>query len=271
MRVAILISGEYRTFGICRKTMKFLDDPRADIYVSTWNRTFYKNKKLNLDKVEEVNRLRVEADLGRKAVIRIDPYHIFGNSLKYNSNMIFRWKAGFELIKQSRIKYDYVLVVRPDLFFNTTWPLDLDSISQFDDTLGLAWVTHPSKLNDVLFASSYETMSKLFNDLTVETWNNSSEGDWHVWWHEFCSQRVAGIENFVEYGYCSFGRCFIDSESTGEDAEIAANDWRDIKLLAHVDLHGMECLSWPGAWSLAIYQTAKDKWDRGYFNRYVNA
>ena len=271
MKIAILISGEYRTFGICRKTMKFLDDPRADIYVSTWNRAFYKNKKLNLDKAEEVNRVLVESHLGKKASIRIDPYHIFDNTLKYNSNMIFRWKAGFELIKNSRIKYDYVLVVRPDLFFNTSWPLSLDSIFQYTDTIGSVWKTHPTKLNDVLFASSYATIEKLFNELTVDSWNKASEGDWHIWWYDFCAARSTSIEGIADYDYCSFGRYFITDESDGPGAEQAALDWRDIKLLEHVDLNGMECLVWPGSWSLAVYQTAKDKWDSGYFNKYMNA
>lgn len=55
MKIVVLISGEYRKFDMCRPTMKFLDDPRVDVYISVWDTTRYVLPLINLDATESVD------------------------------------------------------------------------------------------------------------------------------------------------------------------------------------------------------------------------
>src|SRR4051812_24506607 len=99
-RTAVLISGEWRKFDITRKTMSFLDNSDVDVYISTWDRTIFSSKKINLHHEVEVSEEAIRKDLGRPATIRIDDHKSFDEieKQKYNCKMINRWLAGFELI-----------------------------------------------------------------------------------------------------------------------------------------------------------------------------
>jgi hypothetical protein len=83
MKIAILISGEYRTFSHCRRTMSLLDDPRADIYVSTWDSSSYVSSKINLNVTEVVTEEQIKSDLGISATILIEPQSLI-KEIKYN-------------------------------------------------------------------------------------------------------------------------------------------------------------------------------------------
>lgn len=65
-RIAVIISGEYRTFDICRKTMTFLDNENVGVYFSTWDRTVQSNKYLNYHIDETVTINRIKSALGDK-------------------------------------------------------------------------------------------------------------------------------------------------------------------------------------------------------------
>lgn len=107
MKIAVLISGEYRKFDICRPSMHFLNDPDIDVYISTWDKTHYLRSVINLSKYEEVTVDKIQETLQRPATIEIESTEIQKKlPEKYSSSMIHRWKRGFEMILNSGIDYE---------------------------------------------------------------------------------------------------------------------------------------------------------------------
>ncbi len=108
---------------------------------------------------------------------------------KYNSKMIHRWVKGLELIQQSGVEYDYVFVVRPDLFFDPGHPIPplAELLSNIDtNCLYAGWsdnCNETKRLNDVHFIATFDSLKKIINDETSTLWNNSAEDDWHIWWY----------------------------------------------------------------------------------------
>jgi len=267
MKIAVLLSGEYRTFRHCRKTMSFLDDPRVDIYVSIWNTSTYKSPAINLDVTEWVDRSQVIRHLGKSAVdILIDSQNII-KEVKYNTKMIYRWKAGIEMIKKSGIHYDYIIILRPDLFFRHG--INLDHVKNYSDSLGVAWAIPTSlenkKLGDVLFLSSYHIMVGLFNQLKVESWTQDREYDWHKWWYNFCEKKVPLIKEAREFDHCTFYRYITRDSSSFDSVFRSHQDWRDLHIIYQLNEHGRDFLK--GIWPEDIIKSAEDKWNSGYFRK----
>ena len=251
MKIAILISGEYRTFSVCRKTMAFLDDPCVDIYFSTWNTNVYSVPAINFYRKEYITESRILTDLGKSAVIEIEDENSI-DIKKYNTKMIHRWIKGFELIKNSGIEYDYVLIVRPDIFFNNASKF-LDTIESYSETVGVAW-------SDLLLVSSYEKIKEIFNDLTIDSWVNSKEHNWHIWWDNFIA-KYSSVDTPV-LNRVTFCRVWANDNHTFEDLVDIQNDWRDLILI-----HEHRVLGWT-SWPKEIIDNAERKWDKGLFNKY---
>lgn len=269
MKIAVLISGEYRTFKHCRRTMNFLDDERVDIYVSTWDSSSYVNLKINLNETELVTKEQVELDLGKQATILIDPQDSV-KQIKYSTKMMDRWQAGMKLIKDSNKEYDYVIVMRPDLFFNG--PVSLDNLSECNDSLGVAWSTESSlatkSLPDILFVSTYSNMQKLIDSLDIDDWINGPEGDWHTWWHNHCTRHFI-ITPALNLSHCTFYRYLVDDPlSSFNEVFSAQQDWRDAQILYQIDTIGRNALE--TAWNEHVIANAERKWRDGYFDKFRN-
>jgi len=269
MKLAILISGEYRKFDVSRKTMLFLDNPNVDIYVCTWDKTIYSSKKIDFYKEYDVNEEIILRDLGRYANIKIDKHDSIKET-KYNCKMINRWLNGFEMIKNSGIEYDYILIMRTDLYFQFISIPNFESLEKYDNGIGVAWATslHLGKLGDILFISSYENIAKLFNKLTIDSWSTDTEDDWHIWWYKFVYNLFPNIINSSEFDHLTFCRYWATNENTFNEIVKIYHDWRDLRLLHEIDLMGTEWLNNGNVWSIDVVDNAKAKWIEGYFEKY---
>jgi hypothetical protein len=265
-KIAVLISGEYRKFDICRRRMSFLDFDFVDVYVSTWAETTYICEKLNIRETIPVTEEEIRLVLNRSATVSVDsPKYTSG---KYNSPMIDRWINGYNLIKNSNVDYDYIIVSRPDLFFHAM-PNNLKWISNYEDSVGFAWAASSkfSKLSDVVIVSSFKKMSEIFESLSVDMWRNDHlEYDWHIWWHKFVTEKCQ-IKDLDELNNCTFCRYWVNADATSDDVVRVSHDWRDLKVLH-------QCDTWPehkvkDTWSENIVMTAKAKWESGYFEKYL--
>lgn len=267
MKIAVLISGEYRTFGLCRSTMKFLDDPRVDIYFSTWDKTIYNVPKINFHKEEIVTEEHIRKDLGKDVVIDIEPHNLF-QEVRYNSKMIHRWKRGFELIKNSNIDYDFVLVMRPDLYFSEFADHSFSFIEQYRDRLAAGWLDPnlPGFLNDVMLLSSYERMIQLFDSLTIDEWIHSENADWHTWWHSFTIKHFPIIEDLSELARCTFCRPWVNELHTFGQVSKIQEDWSDLIVLQLIDGVGRDIIS--ARWPKDTLSRADNKWNSGLYNQY---
>lgn len=268
MRIAVLISGEYRTFGLCRKTMSFLDHPDIDIYFSTWDKTIYDMPKIGLHINEDVTIERIRKDLGKDATIEIEPHNLIIEE-RYNAKMIHRWKRGIELIKNSNIEYDFVLIIRPDLIFEPSVDNSFNFVEKYRDILAAGWGYQLDKnfLNDVILLSSYKKIIELFDTLTIDKWVASENGDWHTWWYSHAVVQIPDIEHFPEMSCCTFCRCWANSESTFADIVDFQHDWSDLKILQLADNSDMDTIDkhWPSGTS----QRITDRWSSGWYKKYI--
>lgn len=238
VKTAVLISGEYRTFDICRSTMTILDNPDVDVYFSTWNKTMCKNELLGVDINEEITYDRVRAALRRNACILIEDVNQCVEQ-KYNSKMIHRWKTGFELIRASGVQYDYVLVVRPDLFFDLSNP-KLDDLIADVNELQVGWYSNDGLLPDCVFGGRIDTVTKLFDRLSVVKWVTASEIDWHTWWAAFIEQIGIHATSFrisVGFTFCRYPVPQVADFSSVVDTGVV---WRDSRIVASVRAYGRE-------------------------------
>lgn len=270
MKVAVIISGEYRTFKYCRHTIPFLDDKRVDVYFSTWNKNVYTCPKIDLIARETVTEEMIINDLGFKpSGMIVEDFESFEEE-KYNSKMIHRWTLGFKMIIDSAIKYDYVIITRPDMFYRGGL-VDLDSLTDLKDSLGVIW-THSlkeGKLADITMASSFEIMKDIIDSLNVIDWINSNTDNWHIWWHDYCKSKTNVVDIGDNYSECIFYRYIVPNNTTDYPMVMSyEDDWRHLRILHEIDLHGRSTLL--EHWSEETIQEAERKWSEGYFDKYRN-
>lgn len=250
--------------------MTFLDDPRVDIYFSTWDKSIVHNDRLNLHIEDDITEEKVRQDLGLPATVLVEQSSGFVEK-RYNSKMIHRWLKGFELIKNSGKEYDYVMVLRPDLFFNTDFHpvINLDKLSEIEDKLLMTWVgidIHTRGfLQDQMFISSYKKADELFSRLTIAEWENAVEGDWHKWWYSFCYPIFREIKNLD--CHFTFGRALITSNHTFSDVWSVSHLWRDATIINDCQRWGREHVL--TAWPEEVIASAEKRLKDGTFDKYT--
>lgn len=177
VKIAILIVGEYRSFAKCRKTMFFLDqDLDKDIYISTWNVTNtinplshnHPNFNTYSPLIREVTKEEIVNDIGLPATIATHDFIKNGIPPIING-----WNLGIDLVKKSNIHYDYLLMFRPDTYFNNNlegqnWlnsTILVDNLDIYRSSIG---VRNPSfghrNLDDQLYFSTFENMEMILGN-----------------------------------------------------------------------------------------------------------
>lgn len=268
-KIAVLISGEYRKFDVTRKTMSFLDQPNVDVYFSTWDRTTYSLPSVGLQIEETVTKEKILKVLGKHGTIRIDSHDLLPKK-KYNVKMIHRWLAGFKLIENSGIKYDYVVILRPDMFFSKNPVPELVNLDKFNNGIGFSWATsmHIGLLPDVLFISTFENMKNLIDNLSIFDWSFNKENNWHKWWYEYVKNKFE-IFNIEELSYLTFCRYWANNENNFEKVLEIQHDWRDIKLLDDYHRWGEEHVL--KVWPTEIIEAARLKSSMDFYKKYERA
>ncbi len=258
MKVAVLISGELRTFEICRPNMTFLDDPRAEVYVSTWDSTRVQSRTLDLNYSVQHDLEHVQRLAGPQTRhVLLESYEHFRDSplnTKYNVALIYRWLAGARAIFNSGESYDYLLVCRPDLFFHPEAPLRLDMVD--GPGLAVAWFTPGILLQDHLLCCSFEDAKRLFSDELLQGWLHAGDtADWHTWWTQFVAEKFHTFrrlgQNRVGMQFC---RPIVPRFPTVDDVNAAQWAWRDAQIIDLVDAHGIETQY--AVWNPAIVDQA---------------
>lgn len=115
MKIAVLISGEYREFPIAHKFWTFLSWPDVDCYFATWKYSFATQADISIESPKELitpdqihNYIKVvDFDISERVV----------TDQKYYTGwaMINRWNTAISLMQKSGIHYDRVILIRPDL------------------------------------------------------------------------------------------------------------------------------------------------------------
>ena len=192
IKIAVLIVGEYRTFPYCYKTMYFLHQPEntgidVDLYISTWSRTRTTNPPINCGGGVDItpNYIDVTEDdirnvITRDAVIKVHPYLENNHTFQL---MHHGWYLGFKLIEDSGNIYDYVYVMRPDLFYRQPSFFMNPFDTNYDNSIGVITPNSADNLSDCEFFSTYDNIKRLLSSDIFEL--DSTIGEIHQIWYEY--------------------------------------------------------------------------------------
>lgn len=196
---AVVFIGEFRTFPICRPTMKFLDQqmPKIDVYVSTWDITTTVNnlRRGDLttyhdrnDYVRDISGSEIKHMFNNCKVVKIQDFSELGDS-RYGSPIINHWRWGLDLVRKSGIKYDYVLILRPDLFFSPNSYFNLEKFSLYKNAIGTDPKPTEGIMTDTVLFSEYNNICKFIDNFDSEFWHTNKLG-WHDALYQYATREL---------------------------------------------------------------------------------
>ena len=228
-KIAVLIFGEYRSFDLCVRTY----DPILagnDIYFSTWDESHQTNPLDNTltHNVVGITDAKIRNILSDYNVVAtcIDHYeHSYWSRIRYNAPMLHRIHRGLNLIRESGIQYDIIIVTRPDIYFNTFHtPIDWDMLC--NGKLYASWFHNEGFLSEHLLISRADIiMSNIF--MSESDWQTCDETDWHKRFHNHVLSSGIKIENMSFMPSLVFVRPNIETINSYDDAHSNFIFWRD--------------------------------------------
>jgi hypothetical protein len=203
LKIAVQVFGHMRTFEKCAPSLKkyFLRYYDCDIFIHTWStldhdtQTWHKHRKSghSIDQSQFENKIQslyspkkikiehqVPEDLGTYEASSSRTLSIHGiQSMFYSMEQVNKLRESYEC--QSKTKYDYVLMIRPDILLKTRLRIEQFTklFSEGEEANGVFSCGHNNKpiVNelrfagaiDVMFFAKPQTMAKLLNDHQVIT------------------------------------------------------------------------------------------------------
>lgn len=266
-KIAILISGEFRNFNITKKTIPILEDSRVSVFVSTWsnvNTTSFKNVIIS----EEI----IKSYFQKPPIqIIIDDYEKLNNKQVFPIPMIDRWISGFKMIDDT---YDIVLIIRPDLFFDTDRPITFDDIVNCNDVIKFINLPDSFKqegrLPDLGFCAEYNVLKELLNNLDHDwmEWNNNTKGwkKWHFWWFDYVSKHIRSEKIIaLQDNIIPICRDWCNKTHSFEEVTNINNDFAYYKVIEDINKYGYKIAMAPDT---ALFVKALNLYKSGYFDKY---
>jgi len=194
MKIAILLSGEYRTFSECAESMIFLNDPAVDVYFSTWSTSTYNIDFLNIHETTAITPEHISNYiLGKDVTINIAD--VPADKTGTIDRMINRWVTGMDMIIKSEIVYDYIFILRPDLYFiKPIYEICQDVETHIEKDIFYMIESNgfeQQKLTDLYMISTPDVLTKIINSDLVTNWTTASNlsQEWHHWWYTYVNTR----------------------------------------------------------------------------------
>ena len=124
MKTAVLVSGMCRQFDIAVKSWKFLNDLDCDVYFSTWKKSVQSSKVLNMHVEEDIteNTILEHIPTAKIKIYDVNDFDFPGDISYHNDKHLFLMKSSLNMIKESGVEYDMLIMTRPDnySFYNYT-------------------------------------------------------------------------------------------------------------------------------------------------------
>jgi hypothetical protein len=163
-KIAVLVCGQLREFNIAVKSWNGLFDLNCDFYFSTWDKSSQSDFKwVNyLNPVTEVTKNMITDKIpnAHVSVLNEDKYNNI-NKYKITDKQILHWKNALKMCVDSGVKYDVIIVTRPDAF------VQLPDLENHIDNLKECEIRNtgdeniPKFFEDILFMGKFNTM-KIF-------------------------------------------------------------------------------------------------------------
>ena len=183
-KIAVIVYGMYREFDIAVNSWKFIEDSDFDFYFSTWSKSIQKCEPLGYDLNEDVIPEMISKHISNAVIdivnedgVKFD-FNGLTPSLINSTKMIYHWKNGLKLIKESGKEYDLIVLMRPDSYIR----LNDDGIKKLkecnlDDRIYGCNYIHITGINlyfliDTFFCGTFDNISKLIDTLPNKITNN---------------------------------------------------------------------------------------------------
>ncbi len=116
MKTAVLVSGMCRQFDIAVKSWKFLNHLNCDVYFSTWKKTVQSSKVLNIHIEEEITEDMILKYIpnAKIKIYDVSDFDFPGDRFYHNDKHLFLMKSSLNMIKESGVEYDMLILTRPD-------------------------------------------------------------------------------------------------------------------------------------------------------------
>jgi hypothetical protein len=120
MKTALCIYGMFKEFPRVVRSWKFLNHIDYDVYFSTYSINVERSDRLEIHVIEPVNKSDIISAFPSAGLVEINFSDYYGDKfikhLGHNSNrMLYHWKKCWEMLIRADIKYDRVILIRPDL------------------------------------------------------------------------------------------------------------------------------------------------------------
>lgn len=167
MKLAVLVYGMYREFDTVVKSWDFLNNIDCDVYFSTWNVSKQKNTRLGIVVDEEVTEERIKKHIPN-AIVSVQSEDTF-TELANPQKLIYHWKNCLKMVKDSGIKYDLIMLTRPDSYKVISQPHQrLFKYNKPNTIYGLDKIIFNNGepfIQDIFFIGNFDVISNLIETI----------------------------------------------------------------------------------------------------------
>jgi hypothetical protein len=218
MKIAVFVYGMYREFDVAVKSWDFLFKMDCDFYFSTWSKSTILHYPTNtfIEKPVTIEMITNHIPNAKVELLDEEKYMIdnenvkddYNNKLVNSEKMIHHWKNCLKMCKNSGIKYDQIMLMRPDGYFLIKFPYENLIKFNRDNILygkgnGIQInhdLTHT--INDVFFIGNESTISRFIevlpNKLDKFNGNNiHSELSESILLNKFFYVGIIGFDSYI--------------------------------------------------------------------------
>ena len=180
MKIAVLVYGQYRDFDISITTWDFINHLDCDFYFSTWDKSIQTSEKLNITSSFDVNGDMIKKFIPNSKISILNESIILDTGIALEENtrkIIYHWKNGLKMIKESNVNYNMVFLLRFDTIF--TINCDYDEILKLNEDKTLYYDgrgdVENKTVSDLFFISKFEVLSEFIDKLNDNATNIHTE------------------------------------------------------------------------------------------------
>lgn len=168
-KIAVLVCGQLREFNIGVKSWDCLFDLNCDFYFSTWDKSSQSKKKWPnyLDNNEIKITKNMVTDTIPNAIVSVLNEEDYGyiNKDKITDKQILHWKNTLKICMDSNIKYDVIIVTRPDVFLHLPDLLNYINNLKENEIRNTSFGDLSNFFEDIFFMGKFNTIKTFIENL----------------------------------------------------------------------------------------------------------
>ena len=217
MKVALLIAGEWRSHEIAFKSWKPIMHLNPDVYISTWNISEEYSLPLGIDIKREITETYIST-LFHKSKISVNELVPYSSRF---AKMLHNWRICLQMMIQSEIQYDSVILIRPDLYINPVGGKFYQTVFRPTANTVYSITDDPSYIQDQIFVSQQKEICKFVPNLETNLHGFEYSINGHVWLGNYLrdqglkSDKIGGFDS----NHLSSRFCIVRANCVNEDAD----------------------------------------------------